>query len=118
GTAIAKVLSDKGDEVRLYTRRADLAAAIEAGRENRRYLPGAPLGPGLHATSDLEHALRESDLVVVAVPSDALRGVMQAARRTLPPDVPIVSATKGIENESLMLMREVMIDVIGASVAD
>jgi glycerol-3-phosphate dehydrogenase (NAD(P)+) len=118
GTAIAKVLADKGQEVRLYTRRAELAAAIEADRENRRYLPGAPLGPGLHATSDLEHALRGSDLVVVAVPSDALRGVMQEARRALPPDVPIISATKGIENQSLMLMREVMIDVIGGGVTD
>jgi glycerol-3-phosphate dehydrogenase (NAD(P)+) len=118
GTALAKVLSDKGDEVRLYTRRQDLASEIERAGENRRYLPGAKLGPALSATSDLGRALRGSDLIVVAVPSDALRSVMAEARRSLPADAPILNATKGIENDTLMLMREVMIDVIGGSVAD
>src|SRR3954447_3530358 len=116
GTAIAKVLAEKGEEVWLYTHRAELAAEIERAGENRRYLRGAALGPALHATSDLDRALHGSDLVVVAVPSNALRGVMEATRRSLPADATIVNATKGIENHSLMLMREVMIDVVGKGV--
>ena len=55
GTALAKLLSDKGDGVRLYTRRPELSALIARTHENGRYLPGIPLAPGLVVTDDLEH---------------------------------------------------------------
>ena len=56
GTALAKLLADKGHAVRLWARNAEQAAAIEAARENRRYLAGFALPPTLHATHDLAHA--------------------------------------------------------------
>jgi glycerol-3-phosphate dehydrogenase (NAD(P)+) len=116
GTALAKLLSDKGDRVSLYTRRPDLPALILRTHENERYLPGIRLATGLEVTDDLVRAVSGADLVVLAVPSHAVRGVMSAAASALAPGAPLVSATKGIENDSLMLMREVIVDVFGPAI--
>jgi glycerol-3-phosphate dehydrogenase (NAD(P)+) len=117
GTALAKVLADKGECVTLYTRRPDLSAQIAQTRINERYLPGVELGGDLVVTTDLGQALSEVTLIVLAVPSHALRHVVGEAHRWWPREAPIVSATKGIENDSLMLMGEVVLDVAGASAA-
>ena len=113
GTALAKLLSDKGEKVVLHTRRPDLSAQVARTHENERYLPGIRLAPELEVTGDLDRALAGADMVVLAVPSHAVRGVVGSLARGLAPGVPIVSATKGIENDSLMLMREVIVDVLG-----
>jgi glycerol-3-phosphate dehydrogenase (NAD(P)+) len=85
---------------------------------NERYLPGVELGADLVVTTDLGQALSEATLIVLAVPSHALRGVVGDAHRFWPRDAPIVSATKGIENESLMLMGEVVVDVAGVATGE
>jgi glycerol-3-phosphate dehydrogenase (NAD(P)+) len=118
GTALAKVLCDKGERVALFTRRPELARQIAATQMNERYLPGVALGPELVVTTDLREALSDASLIVLAVPSHALRDVVAEAHRFWPEDAPIVSATKGIENESLMLMGEVVLDVAGAATAE
>jgi glycerol-3-phosphate dehydrogenase (NAD(P)+) len=114
GTALGKVLSEQGEPVTIWTWPADLAAEINDGRENRSFLPGIRLGDGLRATADLGEALRDADLVVIALPSQALRPVVREARAHIPAGAIVVSGTKGIENDSLMLMREVLVDVLGA----
>lgn len=116
GTALAKVLADKQNATMLWARRPEHAADIQEQRENRRYLPGARLPDMLRATGDFEEALKDAELVVVVVPSHSLRGVMMEARRWVPSGALLCSATKGIENESLMLMSEVLLDVLGADV--
>jgi len=108
GTALAKVLADKGDLVHVWARRADLADAINASHENARYLPGAQLPPSLVATHDMAAALDGATMVVFVAPSHATRDVARAAAPFIPGGVPIVSATKGIENESLEFMDEVL----------
>ena len=113
GTALAKVLADKQNHTVLWSHRADLAERIEQERVNQRYLPSAELPPTLSATADLERALHGAELVVVVVPSHALRGVIQDARPFIPKGALICSATKGIENDSLMLMSEVIVDELG-----
>jgi glycerol-3-phosphate dehydrogenase (NAD(P)+) len=115
GTALAKVLTDKGERVTLFTRRPELPGLIAQAHCNERYLPGVELGGDLVVTTDLGEALSEATLIVLAVPSHALRGVVAEAHRLWPQDAPLVSATKGIENESLMLMGEVVLDVAGPS---
>ena len=115
GTALAKLLSDKGESVVLCTRRPDLPVEIARTHENERYLPGIRLAPELEVTVDFERAVSTADLVVVAVPSHAVRGVLGALASSLPADATIVSATKGIENDSLMLMGEVVADVLGTA---
>lgn len=116
GTALAKVLADKLNPTLVWSHRKDLAERIEAERENRRYLPGVALPASLSATDDLEEALRGAELVVLVVPSHALRGVVRAMRPLLPNDALVCSATKGIENDSLMLMSEMLVDELGPAV--
>jgi glycerol-3-phosphate dehydrogenase (NAD(P)+) len=117
GTALAKVLADKGDEVALWTRRRELADAIRTAGENARYLPGAALPATLAPTDDLGEALSGAHLVVFVVPSHGTRDVARAAAAHVRHDAMVVSATKGIENDSLMFMDEVLAAELGESAA-
>ncbi len=113
GTALAKLLADKQHPTRIWSHRPELVTQINEGRVNARYLPSAELPPNLVASADLEETLRGADLVVTVVPSHALRGVMREARPFMPSNALICSATKGIENESLALMSEVLLQELG-----
>jgi glycerol-3-phosphate dehydrogenase (NAD(P)+) len=117
GTALAKVLADKGGDVLLWSRREDHAKDVREARENRRYLPGIALPPNLRVTASLEEALRGREIVVLVVPSHALRGVLVSAKPFVEESAVLVSATKGIENDTLMLMGEVVEDVLGPKAA-
>ncbi|WP_438005566.1 NAD(P)H-dependent glycerol-3-phosphate dehydrogenase [Sorangium sp. So ce321] len=116
GTALAKLLADKGNPTALWAHQGELAERIGRERQNHRYLPGVELPESLRATNDLEDALRGAELVVVVVPSHALREVVREAGRHIPRDALVCSATKGIENDSLMLMSEVLVDELGRAV--
>lgn len=118
GTALAKVLGDKGYPVSLWTRREEHADALARERENRRYLAGISLPAEISPTASLERALDGAELVVLVVPSHGLRDALVEARRYLPPGAALVSATKGIENGSLMLVGEVVRDVLGPAVLE
>lgn len=116
GTALAKVLADKGNTTYLWSHRADLAQAIAADHENARYLKGARLPDTLVPTASFAEAFDGAELCVIVVPSHALRSVMEEAKKHVSDEILLCSATKGIENDSLMLMSEVIADVIGAGV--
>ncbi|HEY8427888.1 MAG TPA: NAD(P)H-dependent glycerol-3-phosphate dehydrogenase [Sandaracinaceae bacterium] len=107
GTALAKLLAENGHRVRLWARRDEQAAAINDARENRTYLPGFTLPDKLRATSDLAEALAGAKLVLSVVPTHGLRHVLRDAAPLFPPDAPILSCTKGIENDSLMLVSQI-----------
>ncbi len=113
GTALAKLLADKQHPTMLWARRSDLADQINEEHENKRYLPGAALPATLRATADLEEALKGAEVVVIVVPSHSLRANMKEARRYIPENALLCSATKGIENESLMLMSDVLLEELG-----
>jgi glycerol-3-phosphate dehydrogenase (NAD(P)+) len=110
GTALAKLLADKGDEISLWSRRRELCDAVNASGQNARYLPGASLPKNLTCTDDLGEALEGAGMVVFVVPSHGTRDVARAAAPHVQKlrGVPIVSASKGIENDSLMFMDEVL----------
>jgi glycerol-3-phosphate dehydrogenase (NAD(P)+) len=108
GTALAKVLADKGIETTLWGRSPEHVAAIERERRNARYLPSAELPKTLRATADLEDALRGRPFVVTVVPSHTMRDVMSRAAPFIDPDAIVISASKGIENETLETMDEVL----------
>jgi glycerol-3-phosphate dehydrogenase (NAD(P)+) len=112
GTALAKVLADKGHAVTLWGRASEHTALIQERRVNAQYLPNAPLPETLTATSDLEAAVRDKPFVVSVVPSHTVREVMGRAAPAMRPDAVVVSASKGIENESLATMDEVLKDVL------
>ena len=116
GTALAKLLADKQNPTRLWSHRRELADIINERHVNPRYLPTAELPATLSATHDLGEALRGAELVVVVVPSHGLRAVMRDARPHIPESALLCSATKGIENESLMLMSDVLLEELGHAV--
>ena len=108
GTALAKLLAEKEEDVTLWSRRRDLCDEIRRDRENTRYLPGARLPDNVRCTDDLGQALAGASLVVFVVPSAVTREVARAAAPHLTGDGPVVSATKGIEAGSLRFMDEVL----------
>src|SRR5262245_55242704 len=113
GTALAKLLADKHNPTMIWSHRAELAALINERHENPRYLPGAELPLTMRATADFEEALRGAELVLVVLPSHALRGVIQKARPFIPEGALLCSATKGIENDTLSLMSDVLLEELG-----
>ena len=108
GTALAKVLADRQHRVTLWGRSDAHAEAIERTRHNEKYLPGAMLGDTLHATSDLRAAVSDKQYIVSVVPSHTTRQVLGEAGISMHPDAIVVSASKGIENETLDTMDDVM----------
>lgn len=112
GTALAKTLSDKGHDVRLWSWLEPHSRAIEADRENKEFLPGFKLGERLRATSSLESALEGVELVVSALPTHVLRGVLEKAVPLVPKDAPILSVSKGIETETLKMVSQIFEDVM------
>jgi glycerol-3-phosphate dehydrogenase (NAD(P)+) len=92
-----------------------MAEAIESDRENQSYLPGFELPDTLEATADLSRALEGAALVVCVVPTHGIRDVLVEAAPLIEDGVPIVSAIKGIENDTLMLVSEMFEDVLPAS---
>src|SRR5262245_55798847 len=106
GTALAKVLADRGERVSLYTWQEAHAQAMRRDRENKEFFRGFPLPEGVEPTSELR-ALSDSDLIVLVIPSHAFRETLEKARTFIPPSAALVTATKGIETDSLMLMSEV-----------
>lgn len=112
GTALAKVLAEKGHQVMMWGRAEDGVEDVQRERENKRFLPGAKLPPSLTATADMEAALRGKRYVVSVTPSHTVREVMARASRWLTPDAIVISASKGIENETLATMDEVLKEVL------
>ncbi|MEO6666430.1 MAG: NAD(P)H-dependent glycerol-3-phosphate dehydrogenase [Nitrospiria bacterium] len=112
GTALAHLMAQEGRRVRLWCYEPDVAAAIAERHINVRYLPGIPLAPTIVPTTDVAAAVAGVDAVLLAAPSHALRRVVTELAPHLPPGVPLVSATKGIEVESLALMTDVLDQVL------
>ena len=108
GTALSNTLATNVDEVHLWGRDPALVAAVNELHENAQYLPGVPLSPRVRATLELEEALRGASLVVSAMPSHATRQVMTQALPFLPRQTPIITVSKGIENETLLTMTELL----------
>lgn len=107
GTAMAAMLSAKVPTT-LWARRPEVAAAIQADRHNPDYLPALTLPAPVTATSDLGEALDGADVVVMAVPSHGFRHVLAQGRARIRPGVPVVSLTKGVEQEALRRMSEIV----------
>jgi glycerol-3-phosphate dehydrogenase (NAD(P)+) len=108
GTALANVLAHTCDEVRIWGRDPEILKSIRERHENPRYLAGVRLSPKITASSELPVALEEASIVVSATPSHATRDVMGKAAAFIPARAPIVTVAKGIENETLLTMTEVL----------
>ena len=110
GTTVAW-LASANTEVGLWARNPEMAEMINRTRENSKYLPGRSLPDSLTATSDLEEATRGASAVAIAVPSHGFRQVFEQMEPFLDERTPVISLTKGIEQESLSRMTEVVAEV-------
>jgi len=107
GTAFATVLARNHVPTTLWARRAELADRINETNRNDEYLAECALPPNLHATGDLEEAVRMASVVVLGVPSHCFRDKCREIAPMLRKHVSVVSLTKGIERDTLLRMSEV-----------
>ncbi len=117
GTALAMVLAPKAEWVRLWVFEEELAARMKTTRENDAFLPGFQLPEHVEPTSDLADALSGADVVLSVMPSKHVRRLYHEMLPHLHPKMVLVSATKGIEINSLLRMSEVIEEVAAANVA-
>jgi glycerol-3-phosphate dehydrogenase (NAD(P)+) len=114
GTAFSIVLADGGNDVTMWARREEVAAAINNERENPEYLHGIELPPTISATHDVEKAALDADIVVLATPSQTLRGNLVEWAPHLPENAVLVSLMKGVELGTLKRMSEVIAEITDA----
>jgi glycerol-3-phosphate dehydrogenase (NAD(P)+) len=115
GTALALSFSRNPlHQITLWSHSAGVASAITHTRENAQFLPGYPLPDSIYATSNLAEAISGADIIVTVVPSHHTRRVYMDMLPLLLPSHVLVSATKGIEDESYLRMSQVIAEVIAA----
>jgi glycerol-3-phosphate dehydrogenase (NAD(P)+) len=112
GTAYAMMCVDAGEDVVLWARRPEVAKAITTDHRNADYLGDVELPAGLHSTADAEEALDSAEVVVLAVPSHALRQSLTDWRDLVPRDGIYVSLIKGIELETRKRASQVIRSVL------
>jgi glycerol-3-phosphate dehydrogenase (NAD(P)+) len=111
GTTVATLLASR-HQTMLWARNPDTAEEIEREHTNAAYLPGFQLPVNLLATADLEKAVAQAELLIVGVPTTAFRATLEQARAWIHPWIPVVSLAKGLEQESLLRMTQVISEVI------
>lgn len=112
GTALSYVLGVQGIDVHLWAHEPELVDRINDDHVNDLYLDGIELPKCIIASNDLESVCAGKDMIVLVTPSHVMRQVVTRAAPQFPSAVPIVSATKGIENETLKLISEILEEVL------
>lgn len=108
GSAIAVLLSKKGYDVSIWDRNGQLLNEINHSRENIRYLPGVLIPAGISTTESLLECISGSEIIVMAVPSHGIREVCTKLKGMVKKEQIFVSLAKGIENNSLKRMSELI----------
>ncbi len=116
GTALSIVLARAGrHQVRLWAYEPEVCASIQGNRTNDLFLPGCKIPDGIEATNSLASALKDCSFVLAVMPSHHARVLYSKMRNSVPPHTILVSATKGIEQESYKRMTEVAAEASGVS---
>ena len=108
GTALARVLSKNGHEVTLWSRREEESRMLREERENKSKLPGVKLPDDILCTTDLEQAVREKDILVLATASPSIRSMAKKMAPYVAAGQLIVDVSKGIEESTLMILTDVI----------
>ncbi len=108
GTAIASVLSSKGLTTYLWDFDAEHIAHLKKDRENRKYLPGYHFNEHVHPQTDFSTTIENFKTICMVVPSHGFRAVFKKIVPLLQDGTTVVSAVKGIENDTCMTMSQVM----------
>lgn len=112
GTTLAGMLAGKGLAVQLWAWEADLVERMAKTRENDVFLPGIALHEGLAFTADLRQAAAGKELVLLVCPSHVMRTVAARIADVINPGTLLVSAAKGVENDTLLTMSAVLAEVL------
>lgn len=108
GTVIANIIANNGHKTLLWMRDAEQVSSLNKLHENVNYLPGYKLHEDVVATDDLEAAVKDVDLIFVAVPSSSFREVVRQMKPLIHEDAILVSLTKGIEAKTFALMSQIL----------
>jgi len=115
GTALSIVAARNGNHgVRLWAHEKEVRESVEARRVNELFLPEQTIPEGVRPTNDLRDALTGAEIVVSVMPSHHCRRLFESMRSHLKADMLFVSATKGLEDGSLLRMTEVIAQVLSA----
>ena len=112
GTALAWLLTNNGHEVTLWSHREEDARLLQKERENKSKLPGVIFQENLQVTGDLKSAVEDKEVLVLAVPSPAVRSTSQKMKSYIRKNQLIVNVAKGVEAESLLTMSQMIEQVI------
>ncbi|MDF2521536.1 MAG: hypothetical protein K0R84_2164 [Clostridia bacterium] len=115
GTAVAVMLAKKGYDVKQWVRRQELCNSMKETKENLTYMPGVVLPNNIDISSDLEYCCKGSEILVIAAPSHAVREVVKNIKPYVNDSQLIVNLAKGIENESLMRMSQIIEEILPAN---
>jgi len=113
GTAVCWLLGGKGHEVSLWARETEIADGVNANHRNPLYLPDVELPYSVCASDDIGTALQGAEAVVMVTPSMGVRSTAVAMKPFMGTDTPVCILSKGVEQDTLMLMTEVLDDVFG-----
>jgi glycerol-3-phosphate dehydrogenase (NAD(P)+) len=118
GTALANLLGENGYDVDLWVYEAEVKEQIAKQRENLTFLPGFRLSDNLTPSNDLAAVVEGKQLVLMVTPSHLTRSVLGKISGVLSPDATLVSASKGIENETFLTMSGVYREVLSGVTDD
>jgi glycerol-3-phosphate dehydrogenase (NAD(P)+) len=114
GTTLSKLLSEKGNDVTVWSYTEGPCNDINEIKENRDFLPGIKLPDNLTADRDLISTCSGKDLILSISPSHTVKGLLEKVQDVIEERTLIVSASKGIENDTLRIMSEVFEEVLGS----
>jgi glycerol-3-phosphate dehydrogenase (NAD(P)+) len=113
GIALAKILAESGGTVTLWCHGAETYRELQERRQSRAYLPGIILPPNVRVTQSPADAVADAALTLCAVPSHAVRQVMSQIAAHLSSESLVLCGTKGLEEDSLKTMGEVLAEIFG-----
>lgn len=108
GTTLANILAEKGFDISLWIREEELYQIILKTRENTFFLPGVKLAQNIIPVNSIEEAVKDRVVVVCVIPSHGVREIFQKAAPFLPKDAIVVSASKGLEQETLLTVSQIL----------
>ena len=107
GTALATVVADKGNRVRIWDIDEKHLRKMEENRENTDYLPGVPLGDNIEIAYAIQKALEDADVVLFSAPAQHFRSALASALEFIPENALVINVAKGIEQKTLARMSEI-----------
>ncbi len=111
GTTVASLTARRSPTI-MWARNEQTVKDINENHRNEKYLPGAKLTPSLKATTSIKEAVKDADVLVMGVPAQSFRHVLETAKPFIRPWIPIVSLSKGLEKGSKMRMTEIIESVM------